>query len=58
VERLGQLANRVLAICEQAQHPAPREIAQRVEHGTELGFLYFNHTVEYRSGAAFCQPNG
>ena len=57
VERLGQLAHRVLLCGQPAEHGAPGGIAQGVEDAVELRGSV-NHAVEYNAGPADCQPYG
>jgi hypothetical protein len=39
VERFGQLADGVLAIGQQSQHPTARDVPKRMKDSIELGFL-------------------
>ena len=46
-ERLGQRADRMLAVAELRQHGAPRRIGERAEYGIETGGVIVNHLVHF-----------
>ena len=47
VERLRELANRLLTNSEVGEHPPPRGIPEGVEDRVQSWRLKFNHAVEY-----------
>ena len=57
-ERLRQLAHRALSVGKMAEHPAPRGVAEGVEHQIQSGRIKINHVVEYASVKDDCQPIG
>jgi hypothetical protein len=57
-QRLGQLANGLLALRQAMEHLPPRRVTQGVEDGIELGFVKFNHVVECMARIDICQPIG
>ena len=54
-ERLGQLADRMLAVAELRQHGAPRRIGERAEYGVETAGCYSEPLVHFMRAAQGCQ---
>src|SRR5918993_1656917 len=57
LQRLGQLADGQLPICQPAEHVPSRVVRERVEHRVQLP-RSFNHIVNDSSVRAYCQPIG
>jgi len=55
IERLGQLADRALAVPEPSEHGAPRGIGERAEDCVEPRRRIVNHKVKYERTFYGCQ---